>query len=160
MRNMLIIAILGSLLISVGIYAFNRMFYRNYYLDIVLAENVTISSAWLEIESNGRISERKDRQFISLLLEPSFKLDPYAKAIVVPDGRKINPEIILVDADGNEHPLTYAKGRIGEAGEQASYGYRIDFPQKSSFLRVKLRSDIPIETKAILWSGYDPEDLP
>jgi len=160
-RNMLIIAIVGAvLIIVVGIYAFNRMFYRSYYLDIVLLENATISADWLEIESDGRIIARKDLQFISLLLEPSYKLDPYSNAIVTPDGRKINPEIMLIDTDGNEFHLTYIKGRIGEAGEQASYGYKPDFPLKTRFSRVKIRSEIPIKTKAILWSGYDIRDQP
>lgn len=160
-RNMLIIGIVGAvLIIVVGIYAFNRMFYRSYYLDIVLLENATISADWLEIESDGRIIARKDRQFISLLLEPSYKLDPYSNAIVTPDGRKINPEIVLIDTDGNERHLTYLEGRFGEKGDYTSYGYKPDFPLKTRFSRVKIRSEIPIKTKAILWSGYDIRDLP
>ncbi|HXF90865.1 MAG TPA: hypothetical protein VNJ29_02930, partial [Candidatus Nitrosotenuis sp.] len=66
-----------------------------------------------------------------------------------------------------KNTYTYQKGAgnlvikrfIKQAGEQAIYGKDLAFPLKTIFLRVKIRSDIPIKTKAILWSGYDIKDL-
>jgi hypothetical protein len=136
----------------------------------VIAENVTVSSEWLEIQPKPSLKSSKMSQYITLDVEG-------AKRSVNPDGsigdaslrdwNKIEllngalatPEVQVVDEYGKVYNLhasmEYRDGK----------GYTIDFdgsrmthfPQDKVYRMVRIRSDVPIHCKRIIWYCYNPK---
>lgn len=159
-KNMMISFVITILVVLFSVFIFKRIFYYNYYKDVVLAENIIISSDWKEIESIGRIKIEKDNQFISIVLEPPLEPDTGKGGIKTPNGQVLNPEIKLVDADGEEYSFTYYGGRRTNDKVMANYKYKGILPLDKIYSKVRIRSDFPIKAKQILWSGYNTKDLP
>jgi hypothetical protein len=123
---------------------------------MVLAENVLIGSDWIEIAPKKPLKAEWDRNYVGIVLEPPFMI-PYGNSgIRIPNGKIVNPEILLFDEDGEEYRLEYS----GSGGEETSrYAYKDDLPSNKSFKKILMRCDAPVKAEQILWSGYDAKDL-
>lgn len=163
MNNKNVIVILFLIAIPtalLGGFFIKKFFSQTLYKDIVLEDDLLISSEWKEIDTQNLIKIEKDNHFVSILLEPSFEANTPKGGILIPSGEIVNPEIKLVDEDGNEYLLTYKGSRGKENGKEiANYGYKGSLPIDKIYKKVLLRSDYPIKAKKILWSGYDAKDL-
>ena len=100
--------------------------------------------------------------FLSILLEPPFELPRGESEIRLPNGDMINPDIKMIDGDGNEYLLKYIGATYSTEGEWVNYGYLNGkfLPTDKTYVAFQMRSDSPIKTRRIAWKGYDSRDLP
>lgn len=160
-RKAVLITLLVTVLVVVGLgFVVMRLIYRGYIDVVVLAEGSTITSEWLEVGDRSSLEIKKDNHYVSLLLVPPFAGDAYARGIKTPDGKIINPEVLLLDQNGNEYEMVFAGSRRSGDDVFVNYRYQNGLPAGKVFTSVRLRSSDPFPVKQILWSGYDAEDLP
>lgn len=164
MINKKIMIIIGvilavSILLLSGL-IIKRVFFYNYLTEIVLVSDFVITSEWKEVGTADLLRVEKDNQYIALLLEPPFEDDMPARGIKTPEGTIVNPEIILVDEEGNEYPLSFGGSRYFEGKNFVNYRYGRGLPIGKKYSKVRIRSEIPLPVKQILWSGYNTKDLP
>ncbi len=70
---------------------------------------------------------------------------------------------MLIDENGDEFPLKYNSGLIptGTNDYIVLFGYLSDYdslPTGKKFQKVVLKSNIPIKTKSVVWTGWDKKD--
>ena len=159
-KVMIIGLIVAVIIISLGGLITKRVFFSHYIQDIVLTNNIVITSEWQEIGTPDLLRVEKDNQYISLLLEPPFEDDTPARGIKTPEGTIINPDIRLVDDEGKEYPLRFGGARGSKAKNFVNYRYEPALPADKTYTKVLIRSTYTIPLKQILWSGYDTKDLP
>ena len=159
MKKTVLVALLlvtGVVIVGLLLFSWPFIFRPPLFHNIVLAENEQIGSDWIEIVPKENLRAERDNTYIGIALELPFKTPYGARGIETPDGRIVNPEIFLVDEDGNEYSFL----RSGAGGEDTSrYKYSGNLPRDKVFKKVRLRSDVPISVKQILWSEYDNKDL-
>ena len=156
--NLLLVIILTIALASILGFKFvvQKVHRRQLFHNTVLAENVLISPEWQQIDTRNLIKVNKDRHFIGVVLELPLETPYGSGGIKIPSGKIINPEIKLFDDSENEYNLT----RSGSGGTDTSrYEYEGQLPLNKTYTKVLLRSDYPIMTKQILWSGFNNRDL-
>jgi len=157
-KTLAITGIVGALAMisALGLFFWPFIFRPSLFRNKVLAENITIGPEWTEINFRDPIKVDTDTVFVGLYLDPPYLTPLGSKGIKTPDGQIVNPEITLIDVNGNEFALT----RSGAGGEEISrYSYSDGLPRDRAYTRLLLRSDVPIKTRQILWSGYDIKDL-
>ncbi|MEO8649243.1 MAG: hypothetical protein ABI539_08770 [Acidobacteriota bacterium] len=117
---------------------------------------VEINTEWKEIDVRNLIKIDKDRHFIALYLDTPFEEPHGARGIKIPSGQVINPEIKLIDESGEEYLFVHSGAR---GTDISNYSSEKELPKKKVYQKLLIRSDFPIKTKEILWSGYDTKDL-
>jgi hypothetical protein len=136
----------------------------------VVAENVTVSAEWLEFEPSPALTSSKMSQYITLDVEGAKRgVNPDGSIgdtspgdwnkIELSNGALATPEVQVVDEYGKVYNLhasmEYRDGK----------GYTIDFdsskmthfPQDRVYRMVRIRSDVPIYCKRIIWHCYNPK---
>jgi len=160
---MYLIVFFVIILISIGYVFTKKIFFHSFYTDKVLVSDFTINDEWQDLEFNKPLIVEKENQFISIVLEPPFEAEITKKGIKMPSGEITQPEIKLIDLYDREYNLALLSSRGGERGNNiANYGYKNGykvFPFGSKFKKIKIRSDKEVDTKQILWSGYNATDL-
>ncbi|CAN5800525.1 hypothetical protein BH20ACI4_BH20ACI4_34620 [soil metagenome] len=145
--------------IFLGLIAFLHIFYKDYIDEVILEKDTVINTDWHEINTENLVKVYKDNHYVSIILDSSFHSDPENKAIKIPSGKNINPEIKLIDSKGKEYSLLYSGSRYYKNSEYVNYQFQGDLPIGKNFEKLKLRSDEPIKTQEIIWSGYNSKDL-
>lgn len=123
--------------------------------SVKISGPLTIGEAWVELHAEPQLKADKDIPQLVLDLEGPFKDDFYkegrgpnkGKGILMPDGEVINPEVELVDQNGNVFALVYG----GARGGAPVYQYPSELPQDRGYKTVRIRSPKPIKCKAIYW---------
>jgi hypothetical protein len=160
-RKALLISLLVTVLVVIGLgFVVTRLISRGYIAVVVLAEGITITSEWMEVGGRSSLEIKKENHYVSILLMPPFDADPYARGIKTPEGKIINPEVLLLDQNGNEYQMMFAGSRRSENDVFVNYRSESGLPPGKVFKSVRLRSTEPLPVKQILWSGYDTKDLP
>ena len=129
---------------------------RNSYWVKVSAP-VTIGAEWLEIQPNSPLRAEKDLQWVVLVLEFPFKYDhnpegngpERGKGILMPDGEVINPEIEIIDQNGNKFTLVWQGAREGSPAY--SLRYPSELPRDREYKTIESWSPKPIKCKGIYW---------
>ena len=152
---LLLTGIVGSIVIW-------RTFFKSYYLDVPIAEDIVIDSKWTEIHPPQPLRVGKEHQFVSIgVIRTEFTRD---KGVTSSNAKTASPEIKLISTDGSEYTLVYRSARLTsenfEGIEYAEYGTVDGLPKSLTIEKVLLRSEAPISAKRILWSGYDWKDRP
>lgn len=129
---------------------------KKLYHDTILVEDVLISDEQKEFEIENSVKIERDRQFIRINLDSAYENDYDIGGIRTPSGEVVNPEIKIIDNDGNEYSLIY----FGSTGDKTiNYAYEGKLPANKVFKKLLLKSNLPIKTKQILWSSYYFKDL-
>ena len=140
-----------------------RLFFHETLMNVVLARDFQITSEWKEIGDQNDLKVEKDYHYISLQIEPPLKAytigDSTKSGIKLPEGAVVNPEIRIIDSEGNEYPLAYSGHRGGGPNEFVNYKYPGNLPINKIYEKVKIRCDYPLTVKAVFWSGYDQSDI-
>ena len=151
--------IAGILFFAVFLFVYLNFYFGKYIEEVVLQENVLISSEWKNINSQNLIKADKEINYISILLEQPFETDTSKSGIKNVDGKIINPEIKVIDKEGKEYLLNYGGSRHNENGDYANYRYAATLPTGKIYEKVLVRSDFPISARKVIWNGYDVKDL-
>jgi len=125
---------------------------------------ITVDSDWIELRPDKFLKVDKDLQMVLLDLEPPFKDDTYdegkgplkGKGILLPNGEVINPDIEVLDRNGNKFSLVYSGSRNGAAVYDLPYPGR--WPKDGEFKTIRLRSSTPIKCKGIYWFCESTKD--
>ncbi|MCY7377573.1 MAG: hypothetical protein LH472_16570 [Pyrinomonadaceae bacterium] len=160
-RTIVITGLIGISLIIIGLFVYINFFFGKYIKEIVLESDFLITSDGKEINIKNLVKIEKDINYISILLEPSDETITFngGGGIRIPSGEIVNPEIKLLDEDGKEYLLAYGGSRHYGNNEYANYRYQVDLPVDKKYEKVLIRSDIPIKSQKIIWSGYNAKDL-
>ena len=136
--------------------------------DVTLAKNYILGTETSAIQSNGILVVNRDKQFVSLELESGF-IPELGQGIRAPTGEVIHPELTLMDENGTSYPLRFSTwdeptlvGRMF-GGRTAGFNRPSGadpWPRGKVFVRLELKSDIPLKVKAIYWSGYNWDNQP
>ncbi len=127
-----------------------------------LSGALTIGDQWTEMQAQTPLKADKTFQYVVLELEPPFKFDLLSegsgpnkgKGILIPGGEVINPEIEIIDQDGNSFRLIYAGGTgafLSSDDTKYGYPYPGELPRDRSYKTVRIRSPHQIKVKAIYW---------
>jgi len=141
-----------------GIYI-KMVFYKNYIKENNLADEVLITSEWIEVGSKDTLKIEKDVHYLSIVLKPKYELDMVNKGIKTPEGGLIKPEIILVDSKGGKKPLTVSGGRRAGNNVYVNFGHEKEIPADLKYSKIMIRSDKPLPVNKLIWSGYNIRDL-
>lgn len=156
--TILLIAGVVSVLLS-GIFI-KLVFYKNYIKETTLADDVVITSEWIEVGDKNSLTIEKDVYYLSILLKPSFEIDLINKGIKTPDGVLLKPEIILVDSKGEKKPLAFSGGRRAGSNVYVNFGHEKEIPTEINYSKIMIRNDKPLPVNKLLWAGYNIKDLP
>lgn len=158
-QNVLLLGLACVLFFAVFLFVYFNFYFGKYIKEVVLGENILISSEWKNINSQKLIKADKEINYISILLEPPFEADTPKNGIKDADGKIINPEIKLIDENGKEYLLNYSGSRRYENSNYANYSCDEGLPTGKIYEKVLFRSDFPIKAQKVIWSGYDVKDL-
>lgn len=139
--------------------AIGRYITSSMHKKTIVAENAQITSEWLEIKPEKPLETTKLVQNVQLLIE-GYKSDIQNSDfgdITLTDGRKIKPEIEIVDENGKVYKLKDSH-RIGDL-----IGFSIDekihgshsFPKDIKYKIIRIRSDESFQCKKVIWYDYD-----
>ena len=150
--NKPLIAVL--IVIGVVVLSFAIAIYSITDTNRVIAENVTVSSNWLEIRPSPPLVVSKQSQYISLDVEGVRRDNPYtytdpkdAFKIELLDGTFVTPEIQVVDEYGNVFKLDdWMEDYTGKGFTPES-----KFPRDRVYSLIRIRTDKPIHCKRIIW---------
>jgi hypothetical protein len=134
--------------------------------EIKISGPITIGDEWIELHPEAPLKAEKTYQYVYLDLEPPFKDDLYqegkepnkGKGILMPDGEVINPQIEVIDQNGNTFHLVYG----GSIGFKPMYKAPSpnELPRDREYKTVRIRSPRPIKVKAIFWFCDSSKDWP
>jgi hypothetical protein len=105
-------------------------------------------------------------QMLLLELEPPFKYDFYhdgkgqnkGEGILMPEGNVINPEIKVVDQQGNSFKLVW-RGARNTFAPVYNLTYLNKWPRDREYNIVRIRSSRPIKCRAIYWYCESNKDM-
>ncbi len=148
-----------------GFYAFFMYSLNNMHKKQTIAENVQVTSEWLEINPEKPLETTKRVQKIMLSIkgyEKSIGEVDDLKKIELSNGTEINPEIKLTDENGKVYQLK-ASSRHSIAEDGVLIGFSLDrekhethsFPKNVTYKTLRIRSDKPFQCKMIYWYDYD-----
>ncbi|MDT5123142.1 MAG: hypothetical protein QOC96_2624 [Acidobacteriota bacterium] len=140
--------------------------------QVKISGPVTLDETWIELHPETYLKADNDLQEVGLELEQPFNDDFFSKGkgpnkgkgILMPDGDVINPEIEVVDQDGNVFDLVYGGGHIPGNGKGGTIIYNPPYPQEfprdREYKTVRIRSPRPIKCKAVYWVSESVKDWP
>lgn len=135
------IAVLASLTICGG---------RERFLDRTIKGETTLTPEWTEIALETPLKPARDVQVIMLYLEEPFVGDFEAKAVRLPDGALVEPEVQLLDKAGNTYALKY----YGFFGRKLIMFTLPDQLTGRDYGTVRVRSNKTIRCKEIIWRCF------
>jgi len=152
----LVIALIGALILTGG--SGVQESYRT-----TLSGATVITEHWIELRPKRPLSADHTFQWVELELEPPLRNDLFnegigphsGKGILMPDHEIVNPEIEVIDEQGNAYAFVYKGARDGPI-----YGYpQLDkLPRDRRYTMVRLRSSKPIRCNAIYWDCESSRD--
>lgn len=131
----------------------------NPYLDRNIAGPTTIDSTWMEFEPEAPLKVERQIYQVALELDGSIKKEPGAWGIMLPDGSIVKMEVQLVGDDGITYDLDSPSFFFAYTGETLVKFSRRDLPRDRTFVKVRIRTDQPINCRRIFWRNYNQWDV-
>ena len=155
--NKVLVVILAGLLLTAfllyGFYAFFMYSVKAMHRKQTVAENVQITSDWLEITPENPLEATKQVQKIMLSIEGyehDIEKNDFGN-IKLADGTNINPEVQIVDENGKIYQLLDGM----RLGNDVGFTPNQDFQKKMTFKSVRIRSNKSFRCQKIYWYDYD-----
>ena len=137
-----------AILIEVGLSIY---WWKTKQSDREIAQNVDISFAWTELSPQPPLKSTKQLQYLMIFVDYNRTPEDTRFQIPLPDGSTANPEVVLVDEEGNAYPLHASTLLFNGIG----YSPAATGPSDISFTKVRLRSDKPFRASNIYWENYN-----
>jgi hypothetical protein len=135
------IALMASLTICGG---------RQRFVNRTIKGETTLTPEWTEITLQTPLKPERDVQVIMLYLEEPYIGDFEAKAVRLPDGTLVQPEVQLLDTAGNTYALKY----YGFFGRKLIMFTLPDQLMGRDYRTVRIRSDTRIRCQEIIWRCF------
>lgn len=138
----------------------------------IISESIEIGTEWKEIVPATPLRSTSLHQNISLKMPDSIwreatwdETDPKRQTLKYQDGKSGKIEAILFDDKGVSYELQInGKGGGFELGRPVKArnpneppSNEPDFPKDRTYIKLKIRSDIPLKLDKIVWTGYNPK---
>jgi hypothetical protein len=123
---------------------------RGRFIDRTIKGETTLTPEWMQINLDKPLKPERDVQVIMLYLEEPYIGDFEAKAVRLPDGTLVQPEVQLLDTAGKTYALKY----YGFFGRQLILFTLSDQLMGREYSTVRVRSDKPIRCKEIVWRCF------
>ena len=120
------------------------------FINRTIKGKTTVTSEWMQITLDKPLKPERDVQVIMLYLEEPYVGDFEAKAVRLPDGTLVQPEVQLLDTAGKTYTLKY----YGFFGRKLIMFTLPDELMGRDYSTVRLRSDKPIRCKEIIWRCF------
>ena len=120
------------------------------FIDRTIKDKTTLTPEWMQITLDKPLKPERDVQVIMLYLEEPYVGDFEAKAVRLPDGTLVQPEVQLLDTAGKTYALKY----YGFFGRQLILFTLSDQLMGRDYSTVRVRSDKPIRCKEIVWRCF------
>lgn len=125
------------------------------FIDRTIKDKATLTPEWMQITLDKPLKPERDVQVIMLYLEEPYVGDFEAKAVRLPDGTLVQPEVQLLDTAGKTYALKY----YGFFGRQLVIFTLRDQLMGREYRTVRIRSDKPIHCRQIFWRCYYTRDI-
>jgi hypothetical protein len=128
---------------------------RHIYLEI--ANNLGVSSEWIDITPQKPLTAKKDCNEIFLSIDGYlYNHEKPFDQIKMPDGTVVKPEIQMVDQDGIAYPMTFGC-RVGNSlGFRGVPSTKRDRSVRNRvYMKVGIRSDKPVTLSKVSWVCSD-----
>ena len=142
-----LLVLVGSLgAVGLLIYGYVTYWFATKQIWRELAQDVLISSDWLEISPRPNLKARHHVQYVYLAIE-GYDPDRFAPLgpITLPDGTELNPEVQVLDDYGQVYSLK-GLSRIGSL-----VGFGASFPQERFYTAVRIRGDKSFRCSKVYW---------
>lgn len=120
------------------------------FIDRTIKGDTTLTPEWIEITLDKPLKPERDVQVIMLYLEEPYVGDFEAKAVRLPDGTLVQPEVQLIDTAGRTYSLKFW-GFFGRKLILFTLSGELMGREYSS---VRVRSDKSFRSKEIIWRCF------
>lgn len=130
-------------------------------LDLEIHGPVSLGNEWLEVVPQRALKcERYSTEVVIWFATEYTTCGCCPGGIKFPDGSIVSPQVQLVSEDNEVFELREAGlSDTGMAFSRHGADDRPNLPRNKSFVKVRIRSDKPIECRQIVWRNYNPWDL-
>ena len=113
-----------------------------------------LSSQWVQIRPDRPLQPLKEAQELILVVDSSQLLSTNNSIdqVLLRDGSVVNPEIQLLDLDGNAFNAKVIKAPTPSRYENAIIGMS---PGERSYAQVRIRSDKPLHLSRVVWHCWN-----
>ena len=115
---------------------------------------VTLSSQWMEFSPEKPLLPSKQYQIILLEVDPADALvvdNSNLERIQLGNGVLLNPEIQLVDSQGNLFEAEVYRSPVPSYLDNSIVGNVPGLPQDRKYTKVRVRSNTPVHLARIVW---------
>jgi hypothetical protein len=120
--------------------------------DLLIASNVEICSGWTELAALPPLKPTKQAQYLIIAVDGYKRsLTDTRNQILLQDGTTANPDVVLVDSDGNSYQLQPSLLISSGIGYRAASA----FSKGMRFPKVRIRSDKPFRASNIYWENLN-----
>lgn len=112
----------------------------------VVAKDVEITTEWTDLTMTAPMKAEQDRQMIVL---SGNGLDTRSFEAVLPDGTVVKPEIQIIDDQGSVYDTRLSTMNYRGPGFGPAKG--LAFPKDRTYVKLRVRSDIPFKITKIYW---------
>ena len=145
------------LLVATAVVGFIGWLYiTNRTFDQTLVTDLNVSSEWTEIPVDPPLQTR--RQVTELVMTiPDYKNNRRGVSeITLPDGRMVQPQIEVIDTEGNIHHLKHSGFAYTGYRDLIIFTPKGGFPD-TTYRQVRIRSDVPFTCGQISWRERNPK---
>ena len=85
--------------------------------------------------------------------------DDHGWGLLMPDGSIVKLQVEIVADDGSTFELNDPSFFLSDSGDTLAKFSKHDLPRERKYLKVRIRSDQPINCKRIFWRNYNQWDV-
>ncbi|MEQ1765728.1 MAG: hypothetical protein ABL984_21555 [Pyrinomonadaceae bacterium] len=129
---------------------------RELYHNTPLAENVTFTPDWQEIDIRGLAKVERDRQMVGFTLKEPYWIDFDLGELKSGTGEIVRLEVRIVTDEGKIYPTYFGNAR---GKTLASYRPEAILQPGETLEKLQFRSDDPFEAEHVIWTTYNFKDM-
>jgi len=158
MRKEVFIAVIIVLIASLSsFYAMTRLMgTKELYHNTTLAEDVTFTSNWQEIDISGLAKIERDSQMVGFKLKEPYWVDFDLGELKSGTGEIVRLEVRLVTQEGKIYPTYFGNAR---GKRLVSYRPETLLEPGEKLEKLQFRCDVPFEAESIIWTTYNIKDM-
>jgi len=136
-----------------------RMYWRNtLYSEREVASDLDLSEDWVELTPRPYLRARRRVQHIAIVVD-GYHRSPHdgRRQVLLPDGTTANPEVEIVDKDGERfqlRPGSYTSCGLWYRRAGATHSGP---PDGTIYTKVRIRSDKPFRASKVMWGDANPK---
>lgn len=165
-RNLIIALIVSGGVLGGGLaifYLLRRLLQLPRHVKREIAKDVNVSEIWVEFTPTKKMKISRRFQAVRLRISDA-RYNTETDQMFLSNGTDINPEVQILDVDGNRYPLNHRSFGAGKHDAETStftvgsvsYETRDPkLPSNGEFKTIRIRSENPFTCKTVVWRNYN-----